>query len=98
MIDEKYQGLGYGKKAMECVMTYIKTFPCGEAKYCWLSYEPENEDAKALYSKFGFIENGDMCGDEVVAICSLWLWKTCSIDMIIGLNGSWLIKGGELWT
>lgn len=71
MIDEKYQGLGYGKKAMECVMTYIKTFPCGEAKYCWLSYEPENKDAKALYSKFGFIENGDMCGDEVVAICSL---------------------------
>jgi len=71
MIDERYQGLGYGKKAMELVMNYIKTFPCGEAKYCWLSYEPENIDAKALYYKFGFEENGDMSGDEVVAICPI---------------------------
>lgn len=71
MIDERYQGLGYGKKAMELVMNYIKTFPCGEAKYCWLSYEPENIDAKALYYKFGFKENGDMSGDEVVAICPI---------------------------
>ncbi len=71
MIDERYQGLGYGKKAMECVMEYIKTFPCGEAQYCWLSYEPENIDAKALYAKFGFEENGDMSGDEIVAVCSI---------------------------
>lgn len=71
MIDERYQGLGYGEKAMELVMKYIKTFPCGEAKKCWLSYEPENEVAKTLYAKFGFKENGNMCGDEVVAICLL---------------------------
>lgn len=71
MIDEKYQGLGYGKKAMDCVMEYIKTFPCGIAQYCWLSYEPENVEAKALYSLFGFKENGQMSGDEIVAVCSI---------------------------
>ena len=32
MIDERYQGLGYGKKAMELVMNYIKSFPCGDRK------------------------------------------------------------------
>jgi len=71
MIDERFQGLGYGKKAMECVMRYIKTFPCGDAEVCWLSYEPENVDAKALYAKFGFEESGEMCGDEIVAVCSI---------------------------
>ena len=68
MIDERYQGMGYGKKAMECVLDFIKTYPCGEAKYCWLSYEPDNEDAKALYTRFGFEENGQMSGDEIVAV------------------------------
>lgn len=71
MIDERFQGLGYGKKAMDIVMDYIKTFPCGEANFCWLSYEPENCDAKALYAKFGFIENGEICDDEIVAVCSI---------------------------
>ena len=71
MIDEKYQGKGLGRKAMEYVMEYIKTFPCGEAKYCWLSYEPENLHAKSLYQKFGFNETGEKDGDEIIAVCSL---------------------------
>lgn len=71
MIDEKYQGKGLGKKAMEAVMDYIMTFPCGKARYCWLSYEPENKAAAALYHRFGFEENGEMDGDEIVAVREL---------------------------
>lgn len=71
MIDEKHQGKGLGKKAMEAVMSYLKTNPCGEAKYCWLSYEPENTVAKLLYRQFGFEETGEKIGDEVIAVCSL---------------------------
>ena len=56
MIDKRYQGKGYGKKAMELALDYIRTFPCGKADICWLSYEPENEVAKKLYASFGFIE------------------------------------------
>ena len=71
MIDEKYQHRGYGREALELALDFIRTFPCGEAEYCYLSYEPENEHAKKLYQKFGFEENGEMDEDEVVAVLKL---------------------------
>lgn len=71
MIDKNHQGRGYGKTAMEKVLAYIRTFPCGQASRCWLSYEPENEAARALYAQFGFRETGETDGDEVVAVLEL---------------------------
>ena len=62
---------GLGNRAHEKVLEYIKTYPCGPAAYCWLSYEPENTVAKALYEKYGFKENGGMCGREAVAVKEL---------------------------
>ena len=56
MIDKRYQGKGYGRKAMQLALDYIRTLPCGPAESIWLSYEPENEVAKKLYSSFGFVE------------------------------------------
>ena len=52
-------------------LNYIKTFPCGTAEYCWLSYEPENEAAKKLYGSFGLTETGEMDGEEVIAVLKL---------------------------
>jgi len=63
----QYQGKGYGRKAMELALAFIKTLPCGRAEYCWLSYEPENEVAHKLYSSFGFVETGEFDGEEVIA-------------------------------
>ena len=71
MIDKKYQQKGYGRKTIELALEFIKTFPCGRAEYCWLSYEPENKVAKALYESFGFIETGDMDGEEIIAALKL---------------------------
>lgn len=71
MIDERFQGQGLGRKAMEAVLNYIRTYPCGKADYCWLSYEPKNKAAQSLYSKFGFAENGEMDGEEVIAVLKL---------------------------
>ncbi len=71
MIDEKYQGRGYGKQAVQLALDFIKTFPCGPAEACWVSFEPENEKAKALYHSFGFVENGEWDGDEIVAVLKL---------------------------
>ena len=73
MIDKRYQGKGYGKKAMQLALDYIHTLPCGKAKYCWLSYEPENEVAKKLYASFGFIEHPQFYkeGEEMPAIKEL---------------------------
>ena len=75
MIDKRYQRKGYGRKAMQLALDYIRTFPCGEAETVWLSYEPENEVAKKLYASFGFIEqpqwyNGED-GEEIPAILKL---------------------------
>lgn len=73
MIDEKYQNRGYGKEAMRLALEFIRTFPCGEAEYCWLSYEPENEVAKKLYRSFGFVEVDKLPEgwDEIPAILKL---------------------------
>ena len=59
MIDKRYQGNGYGKEALRLAVEFIKTFPCGKADHCWLSYEPENEVARKLYLSFGFEEKPD---------------------------------------
>ena len=71
MIDKRYQGRGYGKEALRLALEFIRTWPCGKAEYCWISYEPENEAAKKLYAAFGFVETGEMCGDEAVAVLKL---------------------------
>lgn len=71
MIDQNFQGQGFGKKALDAAIAYIKTQPCGKATYCWLSYEPENTVAKHLYNSYGFQENGELCDDEIVAVLRL---------------------------
>jgi diamine N-acetyltransferase len=71
MIDKGYQGQGFGKKALQASIEYLHSGPCGKATHCWLSYEPENVVAKALYDSFGFSENGEVCGNEIVSILQL---------------------------
>ena len=52
-------------------MDIIRSFPCVPAESSWLSYEPENAPAQALYRSLGFVENGEMDGSEVVAVLPL---------------------------
>ena len=73
MIDKRYQNKGYGRKAMQLALDYMKSKPCGEAEYIWLSYEPENEVAKKLYASFGFVEQPQWYkeGQEIPAILKI---------------------------
>ena len=71
MIDGRYQGRGYGRRAAELALDLIRALPCGPADCCWLSYMPENAAARALYRSLGFAENGEMEDDEVVAVLPL---------------------------
>lgn len=63
MIDEKYQGNGYGKKATEMILNDLKN----RNKYnkVLLCYVDGDEAAKNLYSSFGFEHTGiiDVCDD-----------------------------------
>lgn len=71
MIDKRYQHRGYGREAIKLALDFIRTKPCGDAEYCWLSYEPENEITKELYHSFEFEETGDMDGEEIIAALRL---------------------------
>jgi diamine N-acetyltransferase len=66
MVDEKYQGKGYGYFAM---MWMIDLFRADErVKTIGISYEPDNDMARSLYSKCGFVETGEMLGEEILAL------------------------------
>lgn len=71
MIDRAYQGRGYGRAAIGLALDFIRTFPCGKAGTCYLSYEPDNDRARSPYLSMGFVETGDMDGDETVAMMTL---------------------------
>ncbi len=71
MIDKRYQRRGYGRAALLCALDFIRTWPCGKADYCEISYEPDNTVAKTLYASLGFVENGELDGDETVAVLKL---------------------------
>ena len=71
MIDRRYQNRGYGREAIRLALDFVRTWPCGKAELCELSYEPENEVAAKLYHSFGFEENGETDGDEIVAVLKL---------------------------
>lgn len=71
MIDERYQGRGYGTCALRLALDFIRGEPLGPAQYCWLSYEPNNVVARDLYRSFGFAETGEMDEGEVIAVLPL---------------------------
>ncbi len=71
MIDKHHQHKGYGKAALKLALDFIRTYPCGKADFCWLSYEPENTVAKKLYASFGFTETGERDENELIAVLKL---------------------------
>ena len=70
MIDGEEQGKGYGKKAVELALEFVKTFPHGKADYCWLCYDKNNEVARKLYLSMGFQEIGEQ-DDDINAVIKL---------------------------
>ncbi len=64
LIDATQQGRGYGRAAMEALVETAKT--AGHTSV-GLTYDPHNQRARGLYSSIGFVETGELDGDEVVA-------------------------------
>lgn len=65
MIDEHFQGNGYGKEALKQVLNYISLKPFGASKTVLMTCNPENEVAYHLYHQLGFTETGRRDDDEV---------------------------------
>ena len=63
MIDETYQGKGYGKEALRQIISYFKENEAGNIR---LSTKESNVNAIQLYQSFGFVPNGDRNDGEIV--------------------------------
>jgi diamine N-acetyltransferase len=69
MVDEKYQGKGYGRFAMQKL---IELFRADERiQEVGISYDPKNEGARKLYTSVGFVETGEIFEGEAVAVLKL---------------------------
>jgi diamine N-acetyltransferase len=66
MIDEKFQGKGYGTKAVELCLDYIKSKPYGDSNNVILTCNIDNTHAIHIYKKLGFIDTGDRDDDEII--------------------------------
>lgn len=68
MIDARYQGKGYGSKAISLIIDDIKELKEPHHSTLTLSYEPENKQARHIYEKAGFKEvDGLIIDGEQVA-------------------------------
>jgi diamine N-acetyltransferase len=62
MIDAKYQGRGYGRLAINLLITHVKTRP--GAKELLVTYVPGKGSPEKFYEKVGFVNTGVKHGDE----------------------------------
>jgi diamine N-acetyltransferase len=69
MIDQRYQGKGYGKAALD----KLKEIALGDEKIkqITLSTNPENKNGIRIYEKFGFVDMKYMDHEEEVFVLDL---------------------------
>ncbi len=65
MIDEREQGRGYGREALERVIEYIRTKPFGNSNRVALTCNKDNVNAIRLYESRGFTPTGNVDEDEI---------------------------------
>jgi diamine N-acetyltransferase len=64
MIDSRYQGLGFGRRALDLVIAQLRTWP--GTRCIWLSVVPGTGSAYDLYRAAGFEDTGVVSGGERV--------------------------------
>ena len=65
MIDASQQGRGYGGKALDQVLRYIRTKPFGDSGRVALTCNRDNPVAQKLYESRGFSATGSEDDDEI---------------------------------
>ena len=69
MIDRRYQGQGCGRKALRLAVEDLKKTP--GIREIFLSAEPENQRALALYESEGFADTGRILAGERLLVLKL---------------------------
>ena len=63
MIDEKFQGNGYGTAALQAIIQYFRDHGANNIR---LSTKETNTAALSMYRKAGFRDTGEINGEEIV--------------------------------
>lgn len=69
MVDENFQGKGYGRFGMSWMLDLFRADE--HIKMVGISYEPHNEVARKLYAGLGFVETGRIVDEETEAMLKL---------------------------
>lgn len=69
MVDHQFQGWGYGRQIMQRVLYHLRRNE--SVKSVGISDEPENEVARKLYARLGFVEPGEIVDGETLAVLQL---------------------------
>lgn len=64
MIDERFQGLGYGYEALELIIAFVKGLP--NSSELILSYVPKPGNPSGFYKKLGFVDTGEEEDGELI--------------------------------
>ena len=69
MVDQRFQGKGYGREIMQLVLERFREDE--RIRNVGISYEPENLPAQTLYASLGFVEPGETLEGETLAVLQL---------------------------
>lgn len=64
MIDENYQGNGYGRKALEILIQQLKI---EKVKTLDIIHKPDNHSAIKIYKSLGFEFTDEKLGDDIIS-------------------------------
>ncbi len=64
MLDHRYQGLGFGKRALELIVEHVRDRT--KLDVFLTSCVPGDEGPRNFYMKFGFVPTGDILEDEII--------------------------------
>lgn len=65
MIDRRCQRHGFGREAMQLLIARIRA-EAPDRRVVYISFEPQNEAAKRLYTSLGFVSDGRIVDGEPV--------------------------------
>jgi diamine N-acetyltransferase len=63
MVDERFQGLGFGRRAMQLLVQHVRQRP--NASALLTSFHPGSAGPRGFYQKLGFAETGKHVGEEI---------------------------------
>ncbi len=64
LVDERYQGRGYGAATIDAVVAYLRTRP--GADVLWTSCQRGEGGPQPFYERYGFVDNGESKWGETV--------------------------------